>query len=282
VTGITITPKTVDPTATITVNGTTVTSGSASGNIALNVGSNVINTTVTAQDGITSITYSITITRAASTNAKLLSLVTNHGGLTPVFNNSITSYTRAVANSVTSITFTPTVVDKTATITINDSTTISGTPSAGIPLAVGDNMVNITVTAQDGKTTITYTVTVTRAQGSMNTVYQPASVTKPADKPIFNDNTLFVHTGISPNGDGINDFLIIDGIPAYPDNRLQIMNRNGTLIFEAKGYDNSTKVFDGHSNKNGQMQLPGTYFYSLDYTVNGVSKHRTGFIILKY
>ncbi|WP_367119265.1 hypothetical protein [uncultured Mucilaginibacter sp.] len=53
-------------------------------------------------------------------------------------------------------------------------------------------------------------------------------------------------------------------------------------MFEAKGYDNSTKVFDGHSNKNGAMQMPGTYFYSLDYAVNGITIHKTGFIVLKY
>jgi hypothetical protein len=60
------------------------------------------------------------------------------------------------------------------------------------------------------------------------------------------------------------------------------MNRNGQLVYESKGYDNATKVFDGHSNKTGQMQLPGTYFYSLDYTVKGIIKHKTGFLVLKY
>jgi len=60
------------------------------------------------------------------------------------------------------------------------------------------------------------------------------------------------------------------------------MDSNGQLIFEATGYNNSSKVFDGHSNKNGRMQLPGTYFYQLDYTVNGISKHKKGFIVLKY
>jgi len=48
------------------------------------------------------------------------------------------------------------------------------------------------------------------------------------------------------------------------------------------GYDNATKTFDGHSNKTGQMQLPGTYFYALDYTVGGIVKHKTGFLVLKY
>jgi hypothetical protein len=54
------------------------------------------------------------------------------------------------------------------------------------------------------------------------------------------------------------------------------------LIYENRGYDNSTHVFDGHSNKTGIMQSPGTYFYLLDYKVGSASRHKTGFIILKY
>ncbi len=91
-----------------------------------------------------------------------------------------------------------------------------------------------------------------------------------------------VHQGVSPNGDGINDFLTIDGITQYPDNSLMIIDRNGSLIYQAKGYDNSSKAFDGHSGINGKLLQSGTYFYSLDYRVNGQSKHKTGFILLKY
>ena len=80
------------------------------------------------------------------------------------------------------------------------------------------------------------------------------------------DDGITVHQGVSPNGDGINDYLTIDGITNHPDNSLTIIDRNGLIVYQTKGYDNSTKVFDGHSNINGAMQLPGTYFYSLDYT----------------
>jgi len=93
---------------------------------------------------------------------------------------------------------------------------------------------------------------------------------------------IVVRQGVSPNGDGSNDFLMIEGITNYPDSKLTIMNRNGMLVYEAKGYDNSARVFDGHSNKNGSMPPPGTYFYSLTYKVKGVIKFKTGFIVLKY
>jgi gliding motility-associated-like protein len=88
--------------------------------------------------------------------------------------------------------------------------------------------------------------------------------------------------GVSPNGDGLNDVLTIDGITAHPDNKVTIIDRSGAIVFEAKGYNNLSKVFDGHSSINGRMQQPGTYFYSLDYVANGQAQHKTGYIILKY
>jgi gliding motility-associated-like protein len=106
-------------------------------------------------------------------------------------------------------------------------------------------------------------------------------VVNPADRPALADN-IVVHQGVSPNGDGMNDVLVIDGIAAYPDNKLSVMSRNGELVFEAAGYDNNSRVFDGHSNKSGKLQQPGTYFYSLDYKVGDVTRHKTGFLVLKY
>jgi hypothetical protein len=59
---ITVTPTVADTTATVKVNGVTVASGSASGPIALSIGSNVITIVVTAQDGITTKTYTVDVT----------------------------------------------------------------------------------------------------------------------------------------------------------------------------------------------------------------------------
>jgi gliding motility-associated-like protein len=139
------------------------------------------------------------------------------------------------------------------------------------------------VTAQDGITTRTYTVTAPRTGLGENPLNQSSISTneKLVNSLMVNDG-LTVHPGLSPNGDGINDFLYIEGISRYPDNELTIMNRSGLIVFEAKGYDNMSKVFDGHSNKTGVMQLPGTYFYSLQYKAGSSYKYKTGFIILKY
>jgi len=280
---IAVTSITADTNATIKVNGTAVASGMASTPISLAEGAQTtITAVVTAQDGATTKTYTITVTRAPSANANLSTLGQSAGGLTPAFSPATTSYTDNVSNATKSITLKPVSSDANATIKVNGTTVASGTAISPIALAAGPNTITTVVTAQNGTTTKTYTLTVTRAAGPVDSYSPGISVTKPTETAQMVDDGLLVHQGLSPNSDGVNDFLQIDNISQYPDNKLSIMNRNGQLIYEVKGYDNSLKTFDGHSNKNGQMQLPGTYFYQLDYTVNGVTRHKTGFIILKY
>jgi len=283
VTSITVTPTTADVNATIKVNGTSLTSGTASNPIMLAEGvQTVITTTITAQDGTTTQMYTVTVTRAPSTNASLSTLGQSVGGLSPAFATGTTRYTENVSNTIATMTLKPVSSDANATIKVNGATVASGTISSPITLAVGPNTITTVVTAQDGSTTKTYTLTVTRASGGADSYGTGISVTTLNQTPTLAEDGIHVHQEISPNGDGINDFLQIDNISQYPDNKLMIMNRNGQLIYQTNGYDNTSKVFDGHSNKNGQMQLPGTYFYQLDYTINGVTRHKTGFIILKY
>jgi len=75
---LTVTPTTSDPTASVQVNDTAVTSGSPSNDINLEVGPNTIDVTVTAPDGTTSRTYTVIVTRAEPTGRKQI-LVTGCG-----------------------------------------------------------------------------------------------------------------------------------------------------------------------------------------------------------
>jgi hypothetical protein len=170
VTSLTVTPTVADANATVTVNGTPATSGIASSAISLNVGSNIINVVVTAQDNTTTETYTVTVTRAGSAVATLSNLVLSQGTLTPTFSSGTTSYTASVGNAVTSLTVTPTVTDANATVTVNSVAVTSGIASSAISLNVGSNIINVVVTAQDGTTTETYTVTVTRAASAVATL----------------------------------------------------------------------------------------------------------------
>ena len=57
--------------------------------------------------------------------------------LTPAFDSATRSYAATVANSVASVTVTPTVTDPNATATVNGAAVASGSPSAAIELEVG-------------------------------------------------------------------------------------------------------------------------------------------------
>ena len=77
------------------------------------------------------------------------------------FDSTHLSYAASVANSVSQTTVAPTVNHSGATYVIN----LNGvTDEDGvISLSVGSNIITIEVTAEDGETTRTYTVAVTRA-----------------------------------------------------------------------------------------------------------------------
>lgn len=96
------------------------------------------------------------------------------------------------------------------------------------------------------------------------------------------DDTMY---GFSPNGDGINDFWVIDGIEFHPDNIVTIYNRWGDAIFQTNGYDNYTNVFDGMANqktKTGGGRLPaGTYFFNIKINGEHNLKKTKGYLVLK-
>lgn len=167
VTSIKVTPAASDSKSKIKVNGKDVAAGSAA-EVALEVGKNVITVEVTAEDGKTVNTYTITVTRSEppyvpSANADLVNLTLSKGTLTPDFDTEKDIYTAVVPNSVKSITVTPEAADKAAVITVNDETVKSAEASETIALVEGENTITVNVTAEDGKTVKTYTVKVTRA-----------------------------------------------------------------------------------------------------------------------
>ncbi|WP_282078988.1 PKD domain-containing protein [Aquimarina algiphila] len=91
---------------------------------------------------------------------------------------------------------------------------------------------------------------------------------------------LTVFNEFSPNNDGVNDTFSIDCISQYPDNRLEIYNRWGNIVFEKDGYDNS---WDGTSNGRAVIyvedKLPvGTYYYILD--LGDGTKPKAGWVYL--
>ncbi len=99
---------------------------------------------------------------AFSTTPGLVSLVPGTGTLSPAFDADITSYAVTVPNTTSSFAVTPTVSGANSTLAVNGAVLVSGTASQAVPLSLGLNTVPVVVTAQDGVTTRTYVLQVTR------------------------------------------------------------------------------------------------------------------------
>jgi gliding motility-associated-like protein len=85
---------------------------------------------------------------------------------------------------------------------------------------------------------------------------------------------------LTPNGDGTNDYLVIDGIEESPNNLLQIFNRYGVLVYYKENYRDE---FEGISNRNmlvkGDIGLSsGVYFYII--TLNDLKIKHQGYLYL--
>ena len=92
-----------------------------------------------------------------------------------------------------------------------------------------------------------------------------------------------VFNAFSPNGDGVNDTWIIQGITRFPNNEVLIYNRWGNLVFEVQGYDNTTKVWKGNATEGvvlGSSESPdGAYFYVI--ILGDGSERITGYVVVR-
>ncbi|MDA7483282.1 cadherin-like beta sandwich domain-containing protein, partial [Planktomarina temperata] len=186
VSSLIVTPTTNDANATATVNG-----ASATTPVTLALDSNTVTVQVTAQDGVTTQSYTVAVTRAASSDATLSALALSQGSLSPSFTSGTLAYTASVAHSVSSLIVTPTTNDANATATVNGAS-----PATPVTLSVGSNTVTVQVTAQDG-TTQSYTVTVTRAASSDATL-SALTLSQGSLSPSFASGTL-AYTSSVPN-----------------------------------------------------------------------------------
>lgn len=80
------------------------------------------------------------------------------------------------------------------------------------------------------------------------------------------NDRFFVPNLITPNEDGLNDTWQLDFISQYPDHLIQVFNRDGVLVYEARNYQNDWKGegmtkggYVGHINL-----VNGIYTYIID------------------
>jgi rhamnogalacturonan endolyase len=134
--------------------------------------------------------------------------------------------------------------------------TLSATSTSGLPVQFTSN--NPAAAAVSGGVVhleAVGPVTITAIQPGDDT-WLPDTVSqsfqvRAIDKPSYNRL-------VTPNGDGVNDKLVIDNVNAYPDNELQVFDEAGKMIYHKRGYDNSWDV-----RLSGKIIAKGTYYFIL-------------------
>ncbi|HRG51968.1 MAG TPA: gliding motility-associated C-terminal domain-containing protein, partial [Bacteroidia bacterium] len=90
-----------------------------------------------------------------------------------------------------------------------------------------------------------------------------------------------VPTGFSPDGDGVNDKLVIQGLENYPGSVVRVFNIWGDLVYEKEDYQNDWDAKANVKNVVGEGKLPaGTYYIYVDLKKG--AKRKATFLIIKY
>ena len=152
--------------------------------VNLVVGGNAFTVRVTAEDGITTEDYSLTITRDAErSTVAILSALELTGpddqaiALTPPFAEMTTVYTATVASAVTRVALKPTLADVNATVSYLNANGVALADADAmtadafeVNLVAGSNAFTVRVTAEDGTTTKEYSLTITPGQSTIATL----------------------------------------------------------------------------------------------------------------
>ncbi|MCF2873221.1 MULTISPECIES: gliding motility-associated C-terminal domain-containing protein [unclassified Tenacibaculum] len=87
----------------------------------------------------------------------------------------------------------------------------------------------------------------------------------------------------SPNGDSTNETLVFEGLEQYNKSELEIYNRWGNLVYKTSDYKNDWNgKSSGRATINSNDDLPvGTYFYTLKFGQDKLSKKQKGWVYIQ-
>jgi gliding motility-associated-like protein len=153
------------------------------------------------------------------------------------------------------------------------SITIVTQPQSGAVATISNGQLQLDYSGVSFSGTDVVTIRVCDLAGSCTT--ENLTIEVIGDIEVFN--------AVSPNGDGLNEFLRIQYIELLArtrSNKVTILNRWGDKVFEIANYDNNTRVFRG-LNTNGTELPSGTYYYKIEFTGQDVPPMKTGYLTLK-
>jgi len=133
--------------------------------------------------------------------------------------------------------------------------------------ATGLSSTSVPVPTLTAGVTTTYTLTVTPPFGCPSRAVFVVVVHK----------RLHIPNAFSPNGDGINDPWVIQGIDNYPRAEVFIFNRWGQQLWYSKGYGTPWNGF-----YNGKPLPMGTYYYLIKLNKKGYEQPLSGPLTLIY
>ena len=164
------------------------------GIVPLAVGETVIAVVVTAGDGETTQTYSVTVTRAKSSDATLSALTLKDDESTsvtldPAFSGDHTSYAASVGHGVETLTVAAEPSEADADVALLPPDADGERDGHQVVLAIGVNVISIGVTAVDGDSQHAYTVRITR-QAAPNVLLKSLSISDANLLPPFDSAIL--------------------------------------------------------------------------------------------
>ncbi|RXZ82640.1 glycosyl hydrolase family protein [Paenibacillaceae bacterium] len=157
-----ISPTATDPTAEIVINGLILDNDDPNVLIPLHIGDNEVTIDVKAQNDNFTKRYTLIIKRSAGNNTDTeLSALQLNGSDLQGFEPSKTTYTSTVQHETASVSIVPTTSHADASLKVNGSAVNSASPAI-VNLSVGNNVIEILVTAQDPAYTQVYVLNLVR------------------------------------------------------------------------------------------------------------------------
>lgn len=209
-----------------------------------------------------------------SSNADLYRLLVSDGTLDPTFQSSITEYDLAVGHTVDSLTITPTSWHSKSTITVDGSAVNSEQASGSISLDVGENEIEIAVTAEDG-TPKSYNLTVTRADN-----HEPTDI-RLSDQEIAENAASGTEVGtltaVDVDPDDVHTFELVAGEGDYSSFAIEdgVLKTAAVFDYEEKAtYTIRVKVTDAALEmfeKNMTVQVTDEEEAPTDISLSGTS-----------